>query len=34
MYKLVEYKNTNIKGYNGHKIMIEESFAPKLDTVK
>jgi hypothetical protein len=33
MYKLIEYKNTNIKGFNGHKIMIEESFAPKLDTV-
>jgi hypothetical protein len=33
MYKLIEYKHTNIKGYNGHKIMIEESFAPKLDIV-
>jgi hypothetical protein len=33
MYKLVEYKNTNIKGFNGHKILIEESFSAKLDTV-
>lgn len=33
MYKLIEYKNTNIKGYNGHKIMIETSFLAKLDTV-
>ena len=32
-YKIVEYKNTNIKGFNGHKIMVEESFIPKLDTV-
>lgn len=32
-YKIIEYKNTNIKGFNGHKIMVEESFAPKLDTV-
>jgi len=33
MYKLIEYKNTNIKGFNNQKIIIEESFAPKLDTV-
>lgn len=33
MYKLIEYKNTNIKGFQGHKIMIETSFAPKLDTI-
>ena len=31
--KLIEYKNTNIRGYNGHVILIEASFAPKLDTV-
>lgn len=32
-YKLVEYKASNIKGYNGHKIMVEEGFVLKLDTV-
>lgn len=33
MYKLTEYKASNIKGYKGHKIMVEEGFVPKLDTV-
>jgi len=33
MHKLIEYKASNIKGYNGHKIMVEEGFAPRLDTV-
>lgn len=32
-YKLIQYTASNIKGYNGHKIMIEEGFAAKLDTV-
>lgn len=32
-YKLVEYKASNIKGYNGHKIMVEQGFVPKLDTI-
>lgn len=33
MYKLVEHKSSNIKGFNGHKIMVEEGFVKKLDTV-
>ncbi len=33
MYKLVEYKASNIRGYNGHKIMVETGFVAKLNTV-
>jgi hypothetical protein len=32
-FELIEYKASNIKGFNGQKIIIEKSFAPKLDTV-
>ncbi len=32
-YQLVEYKASNIKGHNGHKIMVEASFCERLDSV-
>lgn len=33
MYKLVEYKASNIKGYSGEKIMVEQSFVSTMNVI-